>query len=159
MYALAGLLAMSTLPALGADKSKDEQALKSANAVIKAMLASKAVPASLLLTANCIVILPGVKKFAVGVGGSAGHGPMTCRKGKSRNGYTWSPPAMYSIGGPSAGLQLGSSSTDLVLLILSEPARNKVLAGKIKIGSDVAAGRESAAGRARAADWLVARRG
>jgi lipid-binding SYLF domain-containing protein len=143
-YVLAALLLTSTLPASGADKNKDEQALKNANAVIKAMLASKAVPASLLLTANCIVILPGVKKFAVGVGGSAGHGPMTCRKGKSSSGYTWSPPAMYSIGGASAGLQVGSSSTDLVLLILSASARNKVLAGKIKIGSEISAGLGSA---------------
>jgi SH3 domain-containing YSC84-like protein 1 len=144
VYVLAALLLTLTVPASGADKTKDEQALRNANAVIKAMLASKVVPASLLLTANCIVVLPGVKKFAVGIGGSAGHGPMTCRKRKNQNGYAWSPPAMYSIGGLSAGLQLGSSSTDLVLLVLSESARNKVLAGKVKIGSEIAAGMGSA---------------
>jgi lipid-binding SYLF domain-containing protein len=122
----------------GADKSKDEETLKNANAVIRAMLASKTIPRSLLLTADCIVVLPGVKKFAVGIGKSAGHGPLTCRKGKNLGGRTWSAPAMYSIGGASAGLQLGGSSTDLVLLILSSEARNKVLSGKIKIGSDFA---------------------
>ena len=132
------LLLIAGLRAWGADNTKDEETLKNANGVIKAMLASKAIPRSLLLTADCIVVLPGVRKFAVGIGKSAGHGPLTCRKGKNLSGRTWSSPAMYSIGGASAGLQVGSSSTDLVLLILSSEAKNKVLSGKIKIGSDFA---------------------
>lgn len=135
---VAALFLITGLPPLGADETKDEETLKNANAVIKAMLASKAIPHSLLLTADCILVLPGMKKFAVGIGGSAGHGPLTCRKRKSVGGRTWSAPAMYSIGGASAGLQLGGSSTDLVLLILSAEAKNKVLSGKIKIGSDFA---------------------
>jgi len=141
-WLLAPLFLISTLPAWGADKSKDEQTLENATAVLQALLDSKVVPANLLVTTNCIVVLPGVKKFAVGVGGSGGRGAMTCRKGTNFTGDEWSTPAMYTIGGASAGLQVGGSSTDVVLLIMAPPAVNKVLDGKVKVGTDltVAAG-------------------
>lgn len=129
---------LSSLPAWGAD-SKDEDTIKNAASVLEAMLDSKAVPANLLVTTNCILILPRVKKFAVGVGGTGGRGPMTCRSGKNFSGDTWSAPAMYSIGGASAGLQVGGSSTDFVLLIMTPAAVNKVLGGKVKVGTDVSA--------------------
>jgi SH3 domain-containing YSC84-like protein 1 len=94
---------------------------------------------NLLVTANCILVLPSVKKFAVGVGGSGGRGPMTCRTGKNFSGDEWSAPAMYTIGGASAGLQVGGSSTDVVLLIMAPAAVNKVLDGKVKVGTDLTA--------------------
>ena len=64
---------------------------------------------------------------------------MICRKDKNFSGDEWSAPAMYTIGGASAGLQLGGSSTDVVLLIMSPSAVNKVLAGNIKVGTDLTA--------------------
>ena len=136
---LAPLLLMSILPAWGADQGKDEQTIQNAATVLQAMLGSKAVPANLLVTANCILVLPGVKKFAVGVGGSGGRGPMTCRTGKNFSGDEWSAPAMYTLGGASAGLQVGGSSTDVVLLLMSPAAVNKVLEGKVKVGTDLTA--------------------
>ncbi len=138
-WLLAPVLLISTLPAWGADKGKDEETVEKATEVLQAMLDNKVVPPSLLVTANCILVLPGVKKFAVGVGGSGGRGPMTCRKGKNFSGDEWSAPAMYTIGGASAGLQLGGSSTDVVLLMMAPPAVNKVLGGKIKVGTDLTA--------------------
>ena len=90
------------------------------------------------MTADCIIILPSVKKFAVGVGGSGGRGPMTCRD-KNFTGSKWSAPAMFTIGGASAGVQLGGSSTDFVLLIMAPAAVDKVLGGKVKVGSDLTA--------------------
>jgi lipid-binding SYLF domain-containing protein len=136
---LAPLLLISTLPASGADNAKDEETIKNAAAVLQAMLDGRAVPSSLLVTANCIIVLPNVKKFAVGVGGSGGRGAMTCRTGKNFSGDEWSAPAMYTIGGASAGLQVGGTSTDFVLLVMSPSAVNKVLAGKNKVGSDLSA--------------------
>lgn len=138
-WLLAPLLLVSILPVWAADKTKDEETIKNATAVLQAMLTSKVVPSSLLVTANCILVLPGVKKFAVGVGGSSGHGPMTCRKGTNFSGDEWSAPAMYAIGGASAGLQLGGSSTEVVLLMMAPSAVNKVLGGKIKVGTDLTA--------------------
>ncbi len=136
---LASLLFVLSLPAWSADQSKDEQTIQNSAAVLQAMLDSKAVPANLLVTANCMLVLPSVKKFAVGVGGTGGRGPMICRKGKNFSGEEWSAPAMYTIGGASAGLQVGGSSTDVVLLIMAPAAVNKVLDGKVKVGTDLTA--------------------
>ena len=135
---LASLLLNLTVPAWAVDKSKDEETIKNAATVLQAMLSSKAVPDSLLVTADCIIVLPSVKKFAVGVGGSGGRGAMSCRD-NNFSGSKWSAPAMYTIGGASAGVQLGGSSTDFVLLIMAPAAVNKVLAGKVKVGSDLTA--------------------
>jgi lipid-binding SYLF domain-containing protein len=132
------LIALLMLPALAADKASDEETLRNATTVLQAMLASKDVPADVLAKADCVIVLPSVKKFAFGVGGTGGRGPMTCRGGKNFSGR-WSAPAMFSIGGASAGFQIGGSSTDFVLLIMAPTAVDKVLAGKTKVGSDMTA--------------------
>ena len=139
---LAALLILGlALPACADDLAKDEQTLTKAAAVLQSMVSDKAIPADVLSKVDCIIILPGVKKLAVGVGGSSGRGPMSCRAGKDFNGE-WSAPAMYTIGGLSGGLQLGGSSSDFVLLLMTPVAVEKVLAGKSKMGTDmtVAAG-------------------
>src|SRR5271165_6559313 len=112
------LFLILALPARAADKTDDEQTLRNAATVLEAMLSSKDVPASVVAKADCILILPSVKKFAVGIGGTGGRGPMSCREGKNYSGK-WSPPAMYTIGGASAGLQIGGTATDIVLLIMT----------------------------------------
>jgi lipid-binding SYLF domain-containing protein len=132
------LLVSSSLPVFGADKTKDEETIRNAATVLQAMVASQDVPHSVLEKADCIMVLPSVKKFAVGIGGSGGRGPMSCRTGSNFKGK-WSQPAMYSIGGASAGFQLGGTSTDYVLAIMTKGAVAKVLSGKVKVGSDVSA--------------------
>jgi len=141
---LASLLLMLTLPAWGADKNKDEETIRNATTVLQAMVGSKDIPASTVAKADCIVILPSVKKFAVGIGGTGGRGPMTCREGKDFTGK-WSAPAMYSIGGASAGFQIGGTAKDYVLLIMAPSAANKLLDGKVKVGSDATAAAGSGA--------------
>jgi SH3 domain-containing YSC84-like protein 1 len=143
------LLVSSTLPVLGDDKTKDEETIRNASTVLQAMVSSKDIPAGVLAKADCIIVLPSVKKFAVGIGGTGGRGPMTCRTGPNFN-HKWSPPAMYGIGGASAGFQIGGTATDFVLVILSKDAVAKVLNGKVKVGSDVsaAAGPGASAGNA-----------
>lgn len=132
------LLIFAALPVWCADKAKDEETLRNAANVLESMIDKNGVPTDLLETANCIIILPGVKKFAFGVGGSGGRGPMSCRSGEHFNGR-WSAPAMYSIGGASAGFQVGGSSTDFVLLVMADSAVKILLDSKVKVGSDVTA--------------------
>jgi lipid-binding SYLF domain-containing protein len=132
---LSVLLSVFTVPVWGAD---DEKTLSNAVTVLTAMLHSKDVPGSVVAKADCIIVLPSVKKFAVGVGGTGGRGPMSCREGKNFTGK-WSPPAMYTIGGASAGLQIGGTATDYVLLIMTTGGVDKVLNGKVKVGSDATA--------------------
>lgn len=132
------LLSMVSAPLWAASKSSDEETLRNAATVLQAMLSSKDVPPSVLEKADCIMILPSVKKFAVGIGGTGGRGPLSCREGSGFSGK-WSPPAMYSIGGASAGFQIGGKSSDIVIAIMAPTAADKVLSGKVKVGSDVSA--------------------
>lgn len=132
------VVSLLTVPLWAADKANDDETLRNATTVLRAMMESKDVPASVLAKADCVIVLPAVKKFAVGVGGSAGRGPMSCRTGSSFDGK-WSAPAMYTIAGASAGLQIGGSSTDYVLLIMAPSAVDKILKSKVKVGSDMTA--------------------
>jgi lipid-binding SYLF domain-containing protein len=133
-----------TLPAWGADKSKDEETLRNATTVLQAMVGSKDVPASTVAKADCVIIMPSVKKFAVGIGGTGGRGPMVCREGANFTGK-FGPPAMYTIGGASAGLQIGGTAKDYIILVMAPAAANKVLDGKVKVGSDATAAAGSGA--------------
>ena len=63
---------------------------------------------------------------------------MSCRGGKDFSGK-WSAPAMYTIGGASVGLQVGGSSTNYVLLIMSQKGVDAVLQGKTKLGNEATA--------------------
>ncbi|MGH9713395.1 MAG: lipid-binding SYLF domain-containing protein [Candidatus Acidiferrales bacterium] len=138
-FLLAGLLAvLIALPAVGADKEKDEETLKNAANVLLDMVNGGSIPSNILAQSNCIIVLPNVKKVGVGIGGSGGRGAMSCRLGEKFNGK-WSAPAMYSIGGASVGLQLGATSTDFVLLVTTEKGVNAVLEDKTKLGSDATA--------------------
>jgi lipid-binding SYLF domain-containing protein len=130
------MVLLISVSVLAADKGKDEETLKNAESVLQAMLSSNSVPADLLKKAECVIVLPGVKKFGIGIGGSGGRGPMMCRIGKAR---TFSAPAMYSIGGVSAGLQVGGSSTDYVLLVMTKKGLDALLKSKTKLGNEATA--------------------
>ena len=126
------------LPIWAGDKEKDEDTLTNASGVLQAMLSDKNIPPDVVAKADCIVVLPDVKKVGFVVGGSGGRGPMLCRTGDAFNGK-WSAPAMYVVGGVSAGLQIGASSSDFVLLIMTEKGVEALLRGKTKMGADATA--------------------
>ncbi len=132
------VLSVVAIPMSAADKTKDEETIRNAATVLRAMLSSDSVPASVLAKADCVMVLPNVKKFAIGIGGTGGRGPMSCREGSDYSGK-WSPPAMYNIGGASAGFQVGGKSSDIVIAIMAPTAVDKVLNSKVKVGSDVSA--------------------
>jgi SH3 domain-containing YSC84-like protein 1 len=144
------------VPVFAGDKEKDEDTLRQANLVLQDMLNSNSISPALLSKADCVLILPGVKKFGFGVGGSGGRGPLLCRTGQDFNGK-WSTPAMYSVGGASIGFQVGGSSTDFVLLLMHPKVVNQVLTGKTKMGTDAtaAAGPGATAASASDADILT----
>jgi SH3 domain-containing YSC84-like protein 1 len=145
------VLLLLIVPLFAADKQKDEDTLRQANLVLQKMLNSNNVSPTLLSKADCVLILPNVKKFGFGVGGSGGRGPLLCRSGQNFEGK-WSSPAMYSVGGASVGLQIGGSSTDFVLLLMTPKVVNQVLNGKTKMGTDATAAAGPGATAASASD-------
>jgi SH3 domain-containing YSC84-like protein 1 len=153
---LTSILLLLILPVFAADKQKDEDTLRQANLVLQGFLNSQDISPASLSKANCVLILPGVKKFGFGVGGSGGRGPLLCRSGQNFDGK-WSAPAMYSVGGVSAGFQVGGSSSDFVLLLMTPKVVNQILNGKTKMGTDAtaAAGPGATAASASDADILT----
>lgn len=105
------------------------------------------VPQELLDKAECVVIMPSVKKFAFGFGGSYGKGAMICRGGEDFTG-AWGAPAMYRLEGASIGFQLGGSASDFLLLVMNTKGVDSLLSSKVKLGADVmvAAGPKGRAG-------------
>jgi lipid-binding SYLF domain-containing protein len=94
----------------------------------------------LLNKAECVAVVPGVKKIALGVGGRYGKGAVVCRKDGGRG--PWGPPAMIEMGGPSVGAQIGGQSADFVFLIMNPKGIDHLLRSKFTLGADasVAAG-------------------
>jgi lipid-binding SYLF domain-containing protein len=124
-------------PLLAQDKEEDRVA--NAGTVMKEILtAPDSIPQSVLDKAECVVILPSVLKFAIGIGGSYGRGVMTCRSGKSFHG-PWGAPTMMALEGGSAGFQLGGNATDFILLLMSPRSATSILSSKVKLGGDASA--------------------
>ena len=153
---LTSIMLMMILPVFAGDKQKDEDTLRNANLVLQGFLNSNNISLTSLSKANCVLILPNVKKFGFGVGGSGGRGPLLCRSAQDFDGK-WSAPAMYSADGASIGAQVGGSSSDFVLLLMNPNVVNQVLNGKTKMGTDAtaAAGPGATAASASDADILT----
>src|SRR5215471_257456 len=120
-------------------QEKDVERVENAGKVLKEILdAPDSIPQDILDKTKCVVILPSVLKFAIGIGGSYGRGVMTCRGGETFHG-PWGPPAMMALEGGSVGLQLGGNATDFVLLLMSDSSAKGVLSSKVKLGADASA--------------------
>ncbi|MFZ1135014.1 MAG: lipid-binding SYLF domain-containing protein [Candidatus Korobacteraceae bacterium] len=109
---------------------------------------------SLLDKSVCVLVYPGVKKVGVGLGMSYGHGVLLCRSGKTMDG-NWGAPVLYILDTGSLGPQLGSTSTDYVLLVMSQNGADKVLNGKVKLGTDATAAAGPTGAQANAVDQKV----
>ncbi|MFQ5790055.1 MAG: lipid-binding SYLF domain-containing protein [Acidobacteriota bacterium] len=123
-------------------ESKEEKRLRKSATVLEEILnIPDAIPAELLDKAECLLVLPSVKKFALGIGGKYGRGAMLCRGGKGFHG-AWGPPAMYRLEGANIGLQIGGQATDFILLVMNPKGAAALLKSKVKLGADasVAAG-------------------
>ena len=131
------LLVVISAPLLA--QRKEQERLQESAAVLKEILGMPdGIPKELLNKAECVVIFPSVKKFAIGIGGSYGRGAITCRAGQNFNG-PWSAPAMFALEGGNIGFQLGGQATDFVLLVMNEKGANSVMTSKVKLGVDAAA--------------------
>ena len=94
-------------------------------------------PRSLLEDAECVAVIPSVKKAAFGFGGQYGRGAVSCRKDQGKG--PWGPPSMIGITGGSFGLQLGGQSYDVVMLFMTPTSAERLLKDKLSLGGDVAA--------------------
>ncbi len=135
--AAAGVLWASLVQA-EVTKSEQDRVQKAAEVVMAMRDApDKGIPEELWSKANCVIVLPGVKKAAFGIGGEFGKGVMSCR---TANG--WSAPVFMEMAKGSFGFQIGAQEADLVLLVMNKNGIDKMLNDKVTLGADasVAAG-------------------
>jgi len=95
------------------------------------------IPPDVWSKANCVVVMPDVKKAAFIFGGEYGKGIMSCRSGER-----WTPPVFMQLAKGSWGFQAGAEEVDLVLLVMNEQGAQKLLQNKVTLGADasIAAG-------------------
>ncbi len=131
---------LAVAPLMAADEEPARR-MKDATSVLTEIMETpdKGIPQDLLEKAHCIVIVPELKTAAFVVGGKYGKGYVSCRRAA---GAGWSAPATVRIEGGSVGFQIGGSSTDLVMLVMSERGAEKLMESKFTVGGEasVAAG-------------------
>ncbi|HKA19041.1 MAG TPA: lipid-binding SYLF domain-containing protein [Blastocatellia bacterium] len=123
-------------------QKKEKERLQNCAKVLKEILdIPDDVPKDVMDKAECVLVLPSVRKSSFLLGGSYGRGAMSCRTGANFDG-PWSAPAMYRLVGLSVGFQFGGEATDFVILVMNKKGADAMLKNKIKLGSDasIAAG-------------------
>jgi lipid-binding SYLF domain-containing protein len=134
------VLALTTATAYGADIStKERERIREAATVLQEIhsVPDKDVPDELWDRAECVIVVPSLKKAAFVFGGEYGKGLMSCK----RDGQ-WGAPIFMEVGKGSWGLQIGAQSIDLVLLVMNKNGMEKMLRNKVTLGAEasVAAG-------------------
>jgi len=144
---LGACLTVSVSLMWGQEEAPDRRLRHSADVLQEIMSApDKGIPRDLLHRAQCVIVIPGMKKGAFVFGADYGRGFAVCRTGAG-----WGAPAAVRIGGGSFGAQIGLDSTDVVMLVMNQRGMDHLAADKFTVGADasVAAG---PVGRTAAAD-------
>jgi lipid-binding SYLF domain-containing protein len=130
------LLACLTLSVMwGQEETPDKRLRHSADVLQEIMSApDKGIPRDLLNKAQCVMVIPGMKKGAFVFGADYGRGFAVCRSGGG-----WGAPAAIRIGGGSFGAQIGLDSTDVVMLVMDQKGMDRLTGDKFTIGADATA--------------------
>jgi lipid-binding SYLF domain-containing protein len=139
MRAIAVTLSLPLLlaPALLAAGKANERLADAATDFTEIMSApDKGIPQDLVAKAECVIIIPGLKKAGFIVGAEYGRGFAECRK---PDGIGWGAPAAVRLEGGSVGLQLGATETDLFMLVMNKSGMTKLTQDKFTLGADASA--------------------
>src|SRR5712671_1016034 len=151
VFVLVGCL--GNLAWAGEQKKDVTERLQKSSEVLNQMVQTpdKGIPEEVLTHAKCIAIVPHLVKGGFILGGKHGRGMATCRTADG-----WSAPAFISVGGGSAGLQIGVEGVDLIMLIMNDKGMQQLLSSKFQISGEGSAaagpvGRHASAGT----DWKM----
>jgi SH3 domain-containing YSC84-like protein 1 len=131
------LLVVPAALAQGKERADEVQRLKRATEVFKEIMRipEKGIPGDLLDKAECVAIVPGLKKGGLGIGARYGKGVVMCRKPDR----SWSAPSFLTVEGGSVGLQIGFQQIDLVMLVMNREGMEKLVGDKFTVGADASA--------------------
>src|ERR1700731_5387835 len=132
----AACLTLAAGAVYAAKLNKEQKRLEECGVVMQEVLnIPDSIPHDLLEKAECVIVVPSVKKLAFGIGADYGRGAMVCRTGDHFKG-PWGAPAMYALEGGSVGFQIGGEATDLILLVMNGRGMESILSSKVKLGAD-----------------------
>ncbi len=133
---LLGLLLSFTSSLAAANKAVER--MNEAADVLDEIMAGgdRAIPSDLLNKAHCVVIVPGLKKGGFIFSAKYGKGVFCCR---GPEGKGWTGPAAIRIEGGGFGLQIGGSSSDVIMLVMNEKGKDNLVSSKFTIGGDATA--------------------
>jgi lipid-binding SYLF domain-containing protein len=133
VLAIGAAIAPAVFAATEADKRLDA----AADLLTDMMQASdKGIPQDLMDRSQCVILVPGLKKAAFGIGAKFGRGFAVCRHA---SGTGWTAPAAIRVEGGSVGFQIGASEQDVLLLVTNESGMKRLLADKFTIGAEATA--------------------
>jgi lipid-binding SYLF domain-containing protein len=136
-----GVILVTASAAFTLAAGKEAERLDESREVLVEMAGMKeGAPREILEKAKCVIVIPGVKKAAIGIGGRFGYGAAVCRTDNGEG--PWGPPLMISLKGGSVGFQIGGQSSDFVLLVMNQKGVDNLLKSKFTLGADasIAAG-------------------
>ncbi len=152
-FLMSVMVMVGTYAWAGSARQDSVARLQSSVDVIHAIMATpdKGIPQEVLNDAKCIVVVPNLIKGGFVFGGKHGRGVASCRTAEG-----WSAPAFVSVGGGSAGLQIGVEGVDLIMLVMNDQGFQQLLSSKFELTGEgsVAAGpvgRHASAGT----DWKM----
>jgi lipid-binding SYLF domain-containing protein len=120
--------------AFAAEEADAQESVNKAEIAFKSFMADEnfAEMRKLVKKAKGILIAPQVLKGALVVGASGGTGVFLVRgEGK------WSPPAFYTIGSMSLGIQVGGQASEVILLAMTDAGVKTLLEDSVKLGADI----------------------
>jgi lipid-binding SYLF domain-containing protein len=130
------IVASLAISATGVFADTAQENLKDASEVFTEIMATpdRGIPQDLLAKAQCVVVIPSLKKGAFIVGAEYGRGVAECRRPERG----WGAPAMLRVEGGSVGFQIGGTSTDVVMLVMDQRGMDKLMSDKFTLGADAA---------------------
>src|SRR5215467_1605245 len=137
MKAVVLTLALAPMILFAADPRKEAiDRISEATTVLHEVMSApdKGIPEEILGKAQCVAIIPGVKKAGFIVGAKYGKGILVCRTGQG-----WSGPATVIVEGGSIGFQIGASETDVVLVVKNKSGQQKLTQDKFTFDASAGA--------------------
>jgi lipid-binding SYLF domain-containing protein len=129
-------VSLTAATAFGALSKDEVKRLNEAGTILSELrnTPDKGIPEELWSKAQCVLVIPSMKKAAFVVGGEYGSGVMSCRHANA-----WSAPVFMHLAKGSWGLQIGAEQVDLVLLAMNQRGVDKLLQNKVSLGADASA--------------------
>lgn len=94
----------------------------------------RGVPEDLLAKAQCVGVVPSLKRAGFIVGAKYGKGIVVCRTARG-----WSGPSTIRIEGGSFGFQIGAGETDLIFIVMNKHGVQDLMKDKFTLGGDATA--------------------